>query len=77
MKDLNIIGEYTINKQFSDKTQFNPIFTYMRSQDNIIENSTTPANSKFYHTNEKKATIMHLIFTAIILTSQNNIRLNS
>lgn len=53
MKNLNIIGEYTINKQFSDKTQFNPIFTYMRSQDNIIENSTTPANSKFYHTNEK------------------------
>lgn len=52
-KDLNIIGEYTINKQFSDKTQFDPIFTYMRSQDNILENSTTPANSKFYHTDEK------------------------
>ncbi|WP_436414096.1 TonB-dependent receptor [Petrimonas sp.] len=55
IKNMNIIGEYTINKQFSDKTQFDPIFTYMRAQDNIIENSTTPANSKFYHTNEKSA----------------------
>jgi len=53
LKNFNIIGEYTINKQFYENIKFDPIFTYIRAQDNIIEDSTTPANSKFYHTSEK------------------------
>ncbi len=47
LKNWNIVGEYTLDKNFYGKKSFNPIYTYIRCQDDVLEQSTTEASSVY------------------------------
>lgn len=53
LKDWNVVTEYTLDKKFYNKKSFNPIYTYLRCQDDVLEQSATETTSAYNVTEEK------------------------
>lgn len=77
LKDWNIVGEITSDHKFSQVKAFNPINTYIRAVDDLIEDSTTAAQSKYELTDERTSyTSMNLFSTySFKLGQKNNFKL--
>ena len=53
VKNWNIVAEYTADRKYSTKKSFNPIYTYIRCQDDVLEQSATETTSNYYNYNDK------------------------